>query len=274
MSRMCRQTTYGYLRNLVLLGDQMQLGQPIQGSHPGESGSSVLEYLLRDQATIPEDLGIFLAMTWRLHPGICEFISGAVYEDRLQPEEHTKDRIVHLPDHAELVPKEAGIVFLPVTHEGNTQKSEEEAEVIAAAVGELLAGEWSPEAGRSRPITLDDILFVAPYNMQVRHLKQVLPDGARVGSVDKFQGREAPIVFVSMCASPGEAAPRGMEFLLNRNRLNVAISRAKSLAIVVGDPGLTHAHCSSVTDMERLNLYCRLLESGAPAVEPPGGINI
>jgi uncharacterized protein len=250
-------------RNLVLLGDQMQLGQPIQGSHPGESGLSVLDYLLGTQATIPEDLGIFLSMTWRLHPGICEFISGAVYEDRLLPEEHTGDRTVHLPDHAELVTEEAGILFLPVKHEGNTQKSDEEAEVIAAAVGELLAGEWSPEAGSRRPIKLDDILFVAPYNMQVRRLKQVLPEGARVGSVDKFQGREAPIVFVSMCTSPGEAAPRGMEFLLNRNRLNVAISRAKSLAIVVGDPRLAHAPCSSVTDMERLNLYCRLLESGA-----------
>ena len=249
--------------NLVLLGDQMQLGQPIQGSHPGESGLSALDYLLGDHATIPDDLGIFLSMTWRLHPGICEFISGAVYEDRLLPETHTKDRVVRVPDGAEHVRQEAGILFLPVEHEGNTQASDEEARAIAALTAELLGRTWTPSAGETREITLDDILFVAPYNLQVRRLRQLLPEGARVGSVDKFQGQEAPVVVVSMCTSPGESAPRGMEFLLNRNRLNVAISRAQTLAIVVGDPRLAHGSCSSVEDMERLNLYCRILEFAA-----------
>jgi len=249
--------------NLVLLGDQMQLGQPIQGSHPGESGLSALEFFLRDSSTIPDDLGIFLSKTWRLHPGICEFISGAVYEDRLRAKEHTAERVL-LPGATDgRVDREAGILFLPVEHEGNTQASEEEVGVIAEVTRELLGREWTPRAGESRKLELGDLLFVAPYNMQVRRLRQALPDGARVGSVDKFQGQEAPVVIVSMCASPGEAAPRGMEFLLNRNRLNVAISRAQSLAIVVGDPRLALSPGSTVEGLRRLNLYCRILDAGS-----------
>jgi uncharacterized protein len=249
-------------RNLVLLGDQMQLGQPTQGSHPGDSGLSALDYLLHEHATIPADLGIFLARTWRLHPEICDFISGAVYEGRLVPEPHTAERVVRLGESAVQVPRESGLVFLPVEHEGNSQASPEEVDLIVSVAEELLNRDWTPEAGVSRRLTLDDILFVAPYNMQVRQLRDALPTGVRVGSVDKFQGQEAPVVILSMCTSPGESGPRGLKFLLDRNRLNVAISRAQSLAVVVGDPRLARTPCRSVEELEQLNLYCRVLDAG------------
>ena len=164
-------------------------------------------------------------------------------------------------------PAEAGILFLPVTHEGNTQASDEEVELIVAATQELLGrARTNLDGAHAGPLTLDDILYVAPYNMQVRRLRRALPLGARVASVDKFQGQEAPVVIVSLCASPGEQGPRGLSFLLDRNRLNVAVSRAQSLALIVGDPRLTHTSVRNLADMQRVNLLCRLLaESGAGA---------
>ena len=247
--------------NLILLGDQMQLGQPIQGAHPGESGMSVLEYYLKGHATIPPEQGIFLETTWRMHPEICEFISDTFYEGRLLPEPHTKNRIIRLPeDGGSIVTVEAGIVFVPVMHEGNVQGSDEEAEVIRKIVDELIGRDITDKDGNTyRQVTIyNDILFVTPYNLQVRKLAHLLPEGAKVASVDKFQGQEAPIVIISMCASPGEFGSRGIEFVLDMNRLNVAVSRAQSLAIIVGDPRLIETNCSSVSNMERLNMYCRL----------------
>ena len=253
-------------RNLVLLGDQMQLGQPIQGSHPGESGQSALEYLLRDEHTIPASLGIFLGTTWRLHPDLCRFISGAVYDDKLHAESSAASRIVRRgAGVAGLVGKEAGIVFVPVAHEGNGQASEEEVEVIAGIVRELcgreLTGTTGDRAKRASALDEGDLLIVAPYNMQVRALRAALPN-VRVGSVDKFQGQEAPVVIVSMCASAGDGSPRGIEFLFSPNRLNVALSRAQSLAIVVGCPGLAGTRVRSVSQMKLVNLFCRVVEEG------------
>ena len=254
-------------RNLVLLGDQMQLGQPIQGAHPGESGQSALEYLLREHHTIPASLGIFLGTTWRLHPALCRFISGAVYDDRLQAEASAASRIVKgRAGVAGLVGKEAGIVFVPVAHEGNGQASDEEVEAIAAIVRELrgreLTGTSGARARRASALDEGDLLVVAPYNMQVRALRAALP-GVRVGSVDKFQGQEAPVVVVSMGASAGDASPRGIEFLFSPNRLNVALSRAQSLAIVVGCPELARTRVRSVRQMKLVNLFCRIVEEGA-----------
>jgi predicted RecB family nuclease len=252
-------------QNLILLGDQMQLGQPIQGAHPGESGMSVLEYYLKGHATIPPEQGIFLETTWRMHPEICKFISETFYEDRLQPEPHTQNRIIKLPDDGgSIVTKEAGIVFVPVIHDGNAQGSDEEAGIIQKIVDELRGRDITDKDGNiCRQVTIhNDILFVTPYNLQVRKLAHLLPDGARVASVDKFQGQEAPIVIISMCASPGEFGSRGMEFLLDKNRLNVAVSRAQSLAIIVGDPRLVETNCTSVSNMERLNMYCKLQDTG------------
>ena len=251
-------------QNLVLIGDQMQLGQPTQGSHPGESGLSILEYLLQEKATVPEELGIFLGTTWRLHPRLCDFISHAVYEGRLHPASHTQHRVVQVPLTARRIRQEAGIAFVPVAHEGNTQGSDEEVAVICELVEELIGREVTNEQGQVEgKLKLEDILFVAPYNMQVRKLASALGSQARVGSVDKFQGQEAPIVIVSMCASQGESSPRGLEFLLNKNRLNVALSRAQSLAIVVANPALAQTRCTSLLQMTLLNFFCRIMHEGA-----------
>ncbi|OYW20171.1 MAG: hypothetical protein B7Z55_07675 [Planctomycetales bacterium 12-60-4] len=245
-------------RNLVLMGDQMQLGQPIQGSHPGESGLSVLEYYLSGHATIPADRGLFLDVTWRMHPAVCSFISEAVYESRLLSAPHTTNRIVNRPsDVATLINRPAGLQFVPVEHDGNQQGSDEEVEVIVKLVAELALCTLTDEKGDPAGLVniAKDILIVAPYNLQVRKLEDALPSGTRVGSVDKFQGQEAPVVIVSMCTSAGELGGRGLQFVLDQNRLNVAISRAQSLAIIVGDPRLAQVACGTVGDMCRLNLF-------------------
>ncbi|MBA3991924.1 MAG: helicase [Cyanobacteria bacterium DS2.3.42] len=244
-------------KNLVLIGDQMQLSQPIQGSHPGESGKSLLEYLLQDQQVVPDDFGIFLGKTWRMHPDVCSFISGAVYEDRLHPEAHTTERTLKLPDgETSLILRSSGLIFVPVMHEGNNQDSEEESAAIVDIVKNLLNCQFI-DRQKSRKIELNDILLVAPYNMQVRRLRGAIP-GCRAGSVDKFQGQEAPVVIVSMCSSTGDSSSRGLEFIFSKNRLNVAISRAQVLAIVVGSPALSRTHCNHVPQMELVNLFCRI----------------
>jgi len=252
--------------NIVLIGDQMQLSQPIQGSHPGESGMSTLDYLLQDQRTIPDDFGIFLARTWRLHPRICSFISGAVYDDRLHSEPITAGRVVSFGRSTQnWIRKNAGLLYVPVPHDGNVYESEEEAQQIVRLIEELLEQHLVTESGSERVLTCADILVVAPYNLQVRLLTSRLPD-IRVGTVDKFQGQQGPVVIFSMCASSGDASARGIEFLFCRNRLNVAISRAQTLAIVVGHPSLVRTPCSTVEQMQLVNVYCRAVEEGAAVV--------
>jgi predicted RecB family nuclease len=250
-------------RNIILLGDQMQLSQPIKGSHPGESGTSTLEYLLQGHATIPDDLGIFLGETWRMHPEVCRFISGAVYEDRLMPKPLTAGRTINFRSGPRRhIQQSAGVVFIPVEHEGNIYQSEEEAEVISQIVGEL-TDQFLTETGKpDRPLTRNDILVVTPYNLQVRMLAERLP-GIRVGTVDKFQGQEAAVVLYSMCASSGDASPRGIEFLFSKNRLNVAISRAQTLAVVVGNQSLARTRCTTLGQMQLVNVFCRAVEHSA-----------
>ena len=244
--------------NLILVGDQMQLAQPIQGSHPGESGKSALEYYLNGLATIPDDLGIFLNTTWRMHPDVSGFISEAIYESRVTAHPRTAQQQVLHSESAKLVTQASGIVYLPVSHDGNSQCSLEEVETIRQVVEDLLAAEVQDADGSIRPLTLDDILIVAPYNMQVRRLSEVLGAGARVGTVDRFQGLEAHVVIVSMVASSLDESPRGAEFLLSPNRINVAVSRAKSLAIVVSSPELLRPRCQTIKQMELVNLFCWL----------------
>ena len=256
-------------KNLVLLGDQMQLPQPLKGVHPGESGTSALEYLLtgRDgkvHETIPPELGIFLPTTHRMHPAVCRFISEAIYMSRLEPEPHTKHRVVLSgKGKSRRVPIEAGLCFVPVDHEDNVQESEEEVEAIEELVVKLRARQLiEKERAKPRQVTDADILVVAPYNRQVNLLRAALPK-LRIGTVDLFQGQQAPIVILSMCASSAEDAPRGLEFLLNRNRLNVAISRAQSLAIIVASPALTRTRVTSVGQMRLVNLFCRAIASSS-----------
>ena len=253
-------------KNIVLIGDQMQLSQPTQGSHPGESGQSLLEYLLQDHAVVPPELGVFLGVTRRMHPDICSFISGSVYEDRLQSHPQTQNRVIVIPPKLAETPMTqtlivpSGIVFCDVQHSGNIQGSHEEAERIAEITQHLLQCDHTDETGHSLgKLQLNDILFVAPYNLQVRKLRSGLPPGARVGSVDKFQGQEAPVVIISMCSSAGDFGSRGLQFLLNKNRLNVAVSRAQSLTIIVGDSRISQTSANTVQDMQLINMFCRLV---------------
>jgi superfamily I DNA and/or RNA helicase len=238
----------------------MQLSQPIKGSHPGESGMSTLGYLLQDHATIPHDMGIFLGETWRMHPEVCRFISGAVYDDRLLPKALTASRTIKFRSGpGQYIRQGAGVVFIPVEHEGNTYESDEEAQVIAQIVDEL-TGQLLTEGGKpDRVLSRDDILIVTPYNLQVRILTKRLP-GIRVGTVDKFQGQEAAVVIYSMCASSGDASPRGIEFLFSKNRLNVAISRAQTLAVLVGNRSLARTRCTTLGQMQLVNVFCRAVE--------------
>lgn len=243
-------------RNLVLLGDPMQLGQPTQGVHPGHSGESGLEYLLQGRATVPPDRGVFLPTSWRMAPPLCRFISDAVYDGRLEPESDNSRQKLVLTEPADPALREAGIRFLPVEHEGNGQQSPEEADRIHTLYRSLLQQDFVDREGVQRRIGLEDILVVAPYNMQVNRLRQTLPVGARVGTVDKFQGQEAPVVIVSMATSSQEDLPRDITFLFSKNRLNVAISRAQCLAVVVASPRLLTVNCATVEQMALVNLMC------------------
>ena len=244
-------------RNVVLVGDQMQLGQPVQGTHPGESGLSLLEFLLRDHSIIPAGRGIFLDKTYRMRPSICEFVSEAFYEGRLESDESTLGRNLNLKDVD--LPDE-GIVLIPMNHEGCSQKSEEEGAVIKEKYEALLGQSFTDETGETRDIGVDDILVVAPYNVQTNYLRSRLPEGARVGTIDKFQGQESPIVLISMTTSDGEHLPRHFEFLYSGNRLNVALSRAQCLAVIVLNRKLLEVPCRTVEQMRLVNTFCFLYE--------------
>ena len=247
-------------RNIVLLGDQMQLGQPIQSDHPGDSGLSVLEYLLGGQAVIPPERGIFLASTWRLHPDLCDFISAAVYDGQLHAAAGNERQILNLDADADPALRASGLSFVPVDHAGCSQKSSEEADRIKALYESLRRQRYRDREGVDHAMTMDDILVLSPWNMQVNLLRRVLPVGARVGTVDKFQGQEAPVVIVSMATSSAEELPRDIEFLFSRNRLNVSLSRAKSLAILVASPDLLNVPCGTPEQMALVNLLCWVRE--------------
>ena len=257
-------------QNLVLLGDQMQLEQPIQGSHPGDAGLSALQYALKDtaasrpdapvlHAVVPAEYGLFLGETRRMHPSICRFISESIYEGRLSSHaDCARQKIVAPPNTTGFITRESGIVFSGIEHDGNIQRSDEEVERVKAIYQELLGRPYTAKDGTTKPLTLEDFLFIAPYNAQVRALQTALPAGARVGSVDKFQGMEAPICILSLCSSYGEYGSRGLAFILDRNRINVAISRAKCLAVVVADPRIAGATAGSLDEMRLINLLCKL----------------
>jgi hypothetical protein len=250
-------------RNIILVGDQMQLPQPIQGSHPGESGLSTLEYLLQGCATVPDDLGIFIKRTRRLHPALCRAISNAIYEDRLEAADETSERSLVTPEgFPAWLARLAGLVYVPVEHEHNTYESPEEEDLIARLIEDLERLQFRGLGGDTRQLARSDIRVVAPYNLQVRRLARRLR-GVAVGTVDKFQGQESAVVILSMCSSSGDKSPRGMEFLFNPNRLNVALSRAQVLSIVVGNPALARTNCTSVDQMRLVNLYCRLVTEGS-----------
>ena len=250
-------------RNLVLLGDQMQLGQPIQGDHPGDSGLSTLEYLLGDEAVIPPDRGIFLKTTFRMHPDVCRFISEAVYEGQLESEPSTWRQGLVLKNQADPALSATGIRFEAVSHQGCSQRSREEADRVRAIYLSMLQQGYRDTEGREQPMTPADILVLSPWNMQVNLLKHLLPEGARVGTVDKFQGQEAQAVIISLATSSGEELPRDIEFLFSRNRLNVSVSRARALAILIANPELLNISCNSIGQMALVNTMCWLKEAGS-----------
>ncbi len=263
-------------RSLVLLGDPQQLEQPLQGSHPPGAEKSALGHVLGDDAVIRDDVGLFLENTWRLHPDICAFTSEVFYEDRLASEPSLDRQSL-----AGTAPADGtGLRWLPITHLGDATESVDEAQALATIVGDLLRHEarWTDRDGRVKPVELGDIVIVAPYNAHVERIAGVLADagypGARVGTVDKFQGQEAPISIYSMATSTPEDAPRGMEFLYSLNRLNVATSRARCVAIVVASPELVRVACHTPRQMQLANALCRFVElaaaggSGRPGSHP------
>lgn len=242
-------------KNIVLIGDQMQLAQPIKGIHPGDSGKSVLEFLLGNMATIPPNRGIFLPDTRRLNKEICGFISQAFYDGRLNPHPDNCKRLLQFQNPIDGI-SSAGIQIVFTNHVGCSQKSVEEGEIIKKYYEELIKQNYS--TGEVRTITHNDILVVTPYNVQVNYLKSILPKEARVGTVDKFQGQEAPIVLISMVTSSAEDLPRNLEFLYSKNRLNVALSRAQCLAIMVMNRKLLEAPCRTIEQMSLVNTFCML----------------
>jgi len=242
--------------NIILLGDQMQLSQPIQGVHPARSGESSLDYLLNGLATIQPERGIFLKTTWRMNPDICRFISDAVYDGRLMPDKANLKQKLKLNTEAHPVLKRTGLIYVPVEHDGCSQRSQEEAELVLEIYNNLLNQQFYDKKGKIHSITKDNILVVAPYNMQVNLLIRMLPNGARVGTIDKFQGQEAEVVIVSITTSSGEYLPRFIEFLYSKNRLNVALSRAKCLALLLANPALMAVRCRTVEEMALVNTLC------------------
>jgi predicted RecB family nuclease len=243
-------------RNPILLGDPQQLAQVGQAVHPPGAGMSVLEHLLGEHTTIPPERGLFIDQTRRMHPDVCRFVSAAIYEDRLESFADCANQRIDAP--GELTG--TGIRYVPIAHEGNMRESPEEAEAIRGLVEDLLKGEHLQTDGTSGPLKLEEIMAVAPYNAQVRCLREHLPDGVRVGTVDKFQGQEAAVCFFSMATSSGEEIPRNLEFLFSRNRLNVAVSRARCLAVLVCSPELLHIRCRNAEQMRLVNALCWFVE--------------
>jgi predicted RecB family nuclease len=242
--------------NIILVGDQMQLPQVSKGKHPSGSGVSGLEYLMRDWATVPPDRGVFLERTWRMHPRLCRFVSDAFYDGRLESAECTNGQMLSLRADCDGILAATGLKFISIEHSGNSQKSSEEAMALDRAYRSLLGQTWVNQRGETRVIGTDDILVVSPYNMQVNLLKQRLPNGARVGTVDKFQGQEAAAVLVSMASSSADEAPRGIDFLFSRNRLNVAVSRARCLSVIFCSPALLDLVCTDLERMKLVNTVC------------------
>ena len=221
--------------NLLLLGDPQQLPQVSQGTHPEPVDASALDWLVDGQRTLPDERGYFLDRSYRMHPAVCAAVSALSYEGRLQS--HTQCTAARRVDGYG-----PGVHVISVAHQGNSTESPEEADAIAVEIGRLLGTPWTDEHG-TRPLAASDVLVLAPYNAQVKLVRARLSSaglgGVRVGTVDKFQGGQAPVVFISMTASSADAVPRGISFLLNRNRLNVGVSRAQYAAVIVRSQSLT-----------------------------------
>jgi uncharacterized protein len=222
---------------------------------------SALDHVLDGAQTIPPERGRFLATTYRMHPDVCQFISEIAYENRLEsaPECATQ----RVGGDGELAG--AGLRYRPVVHAGNRTSSVEEGAEVVDVFNDLLSRLWTDHNGTAQVLTVNDILVVAPYNAHVSLLANRLPSGARVGTVDKFQGQEGPVVIYSMATSSPAEAPRGIDFLYSLHRLNVAISRAQGLAILVCSPLLLDVKAHTPQQMRIANALCRLVETAGKA---------
>ena len=256
-------------KNIILLGDQMQLEQVNVGVHPDDSGLSVLNYFMNGQATVPRTHGVFLDQTWRMHPDICGFISELIYESRLTANTRTSAHTLSLSEHTDESLAASGILFLEVDHEGNSMSSREEAEMISELVDQLSfvsvpdgLGGWRAFTGKE-----EDLIVITPYNAQVELIRSRLP-AVKVGSVDLFQGQEAWVSVLSMCASGEEGLHRGLDFLLSKNRMNVGLSRAKALSVVVGSRKLLDIRPWSIRSIPLLNFYAGLVGRVRSGLEP------
>ena len=245
-------------RSIVLLGDPQQLDQPLQGSHPTGADRSALAHLLDGHDAMPEHLGLFLEHTWRLHPSVTAFTSAAFYEGKLLSRPDLENQRLSGPEPM----RGAGPRMVEADHIGADSLSTEEAHQVANLVRALVESRstWTDRDGEERPLGYNDVLIVAPYNAQVGAIAALLPPEARVGTVDKFQGQEAPVSIYSMTSSSPEDAPRGMTFLYSRNRLNVATSRARCVAVVVAEPALLRVRARTPEQMKLANALCQFAE--------------
>ena len=244
-------------KNLVLLGDPQQLKQPQKGSHPEGTEVSALEHILQHERTISTEQGVFLDTTWRMHPSVNNYISELFYEGRLQPMPQNEQQRLD----GDTIFKLPGIYIETVIHEGNQNASIEEMERVREIVDNLLNSEiyWINSNRERTRLKEENIKIISPYNAQVNALQIDLPK-IQIGTVDKFQGQEAAVIILSMATSSPEDAPRGMEFLYSLNRLNVAVSRAKAVFILVASPALLEPDCRSPHQMRLANALCRLKE--------------
>jgi uncharacterized protein len=243
--------------SIVLLGDPQQLEQPQKGSHPPGVDVSALDHILQGHQTMPAEHGLFLPVTWRLCPGICTFTSENFYEGKLT----SKPGLERQRLAGAIRYDGAGLFCVDAAHDGCRNASDAEVELVAEIVRELLAAgsTWIDEHGRAHQLTTEDVLIVGPYNAHVSRLAERMPE-CRVGTVDKFQGQEAPVVIYSMATSRPEDAPRGMEFLYSLNRLNVATSRALCACILVASPLLFEPECRTPRQMRLANALARYRE--------------
>ena len=245
-------------KNIVLIGDQMQLPQPSNADHPGESGKSILEYLLEGSDTVPNEKGIFLSKTFRMNPKINKFISENFYENRLLCDEITSKRKIIFQKSTQI--QSDGIHFISADHTDCSQKNEIEGKIIKDLYNQLSEHKIEDEFGKIKKLTNEDILTISPYNIQVNYLKSILPKDSRVGTIDKFQGQEAPITIISMTSSDSDNLPRAKNFFFNRNRLNVAISRAQLMSIIIFNPLLLQTSAHTLEEIYLIENFFKLMK--------------
>ena len=266
-------------RNLLLLGDPQQLPQVAVGEHPYPLDTSALGWLSGGQPVLPAAFGYFLQVTWRMHPQLCAPVSALSYGGKLHSAAAASERILKVPAREESVlPADPGLYMYGVRHEHCTVRSEVEAAAVARLAGEFVHTFWTPGADQpARELTGEDIVVVAAYNAQVdtiaEHLRRAGLLGAdghgvRVGTVDKFQGQQAPVTIVSMASSNAGASGRGAEFLLSPNRLNVALSRGQWCSVLVASDSLHRFVPQSIPELLALGGYLGLVRSATPWGSP------